>query len=83
MVIQHDLFISHEQIAIVPVVRSFSGKPDNAPFLNVTICDGLQAKIDQLRVISRRSVKGVYGRVDAKSRLAVDRALALFLGIAR
>ncbi|MGH8253597.1 MAG: antitoxin MazE-like protein [Steroidobacteraceae bacterium] len=82
MVIQHDAFDTHGKIAIVPVARLHFAERDTAPLLNVAICDGMHAMIDQLRVIPRRSIRGVYGRVDVKSRLAVERALALFLGIA-
>ena len=83
LVIQHDAFCGHAQVAIVPVARSPITELNSAPFLNVAMCEGLHAMIDQLRVIPRRSIKGVYGRVDDKSRLAVDRALALYLGIVR
>ncbi len=39
--------------------------------------------IDSPQAMPRTNIRMVYGRLDEKSQLAVDRALTLFLGIAR
>jgi mRNA interferase MazF len=42
-----------------------------------------QIMLDKTVTVSRERIGGVIGRVDADTMLAVERALALFLGIAR
>jgi len=79
LVIQHDLFAAHAFVAVLPLL----GKRCEAPLLRVAVDQSRYAMLDELRMIPRRSVRAIYGRIDAKHQRAVDRALALFLGIAR
>src|SRR5262249_5538952 len=44
MVIQHEAFLNHAYVAIVPVVWTHSAEPNDAPLLNVSVCDRLRMR---------------------------------------
>jgi mRNA interferase MazF len=85
LVIQRDQFSAHASVTILPITR----EPQAAPLLRVSITPSegsaplapLQVMIDQMRAVPRRKVRLVIGRLTAESLLAVNRALAIFLGI--
>ena len=79
LVIQHELFDAHRFVAVLSVTNARSA----ASLLRVAVGESRFAAVDQPRMIPRRSVRGIHGRVDAATLRAIDRALALFLGIAR
>ena len=79
LVIQHELFAAHACVAVLSVTNGRG----TASLLRVSVGDARFAAVDQPRMIPRRSVRGIYGRVDAMALREIDRALALFLGIVR
>ena len=86
LVIQSDLFDAHPSVAILPV----TGELRNAPLfriqLNPTEQNGLtnpsQVMVDKPQSVARKKVGSVIGRLDDETMLAVNRALAVFLGFA-
>jgi mRNA-degrading endonuclease toxin of MazEF toxin-antitoxin module len=77
VLVQHDLFDAHGFVAVLPI----SAQRVSAPLLRVNVGCNQQAMVDQLRVIPRRAIRMVYGAIDAKTQRAIDRALALYLGL--
>ncbi len=86
LVIQSDLFDAHPSVTILPV----TGELRNAPLfriqLNPTEQNGLtkpsQVMLDIPQSVARNKVGSVFGHLDDETMLAVNRALAVFLGFA-
>jgi mRNA interferase MazF len=86
LVIQSDLFDAHPSVAILPV----TGELRNAPLfripVNPTEQNGLtkpsQVMVDKPQSVARNKVGPTFGRLDDETMLAVNRALAVFLGFA-
>ena len=86
LVIQSDLFDAHPSVTILSV----TGELRNAPLfripLNPTEQNGLtkpsQVMVDKPQSVARKKVGSVIGRLDDETMLAVNRALAVFLGFA-
>ena len=87
LVIQSDLFA---QLTSTVTVALLTSTPVNAPLLRVPIepsqANGLRHRsyvmIDQIFSARTRRLGDVFGRLDDVDMLAVNRALALFVGIA-
>jgi Growth inhibitor len=86
LIIQSDLFATHPSLTLLPVTSELVA----APLLRVTVepneRNGLQ-KVSQIMVdkphtVPRGKVGEPFGRLDETDLLAVNRALALFLGFA-
>jgi len=86
LVIQSDLFDQHPSVTILPV----TGELRNTPLFRIGIepdeKNGLrkpsQVMVDKSQTVSRDKIGDVIGRVDSRTMLAVNRALAVFLGFA-
>ena len=86
LVIQSDLFDAHSSVTILPVTSELR----TAPLLRITInpseANGLrkpsQVMVDKAQTIPREKVGKVIGKLEDESLVAVNRALAVFLGIA-
>ena len=86
LVIQSDLFDAHPSVAILPV----TGELRNAPLFRIPVKpteqNGLtkpsQVMVDKPQSVARKKVGAVFGRLDDEAMLAVNRALAVFLGFA-
>lgn len=84
LVIQSDFFDAHPSVTILPVTTELRDTPlfriDIAP----TPANGLrkpsQIMVDKAQTVSRGKIGRVIGRVDDEELLAVERALAVFLG---
>ena len=87
LVIQSDLFA---QLTSTVTVALLTSTPVNAPLLRVPIepsqANGLRQRsyvmVDQFFSARTRRLGDVFGRLDDVDMLAVNRALALFVGIA-
>ncbi|MDY0072467.1 MAG: type II toxin-antitoxin system PemK/MazF family toxin [Thauera sp.] len=87
LVIQSDLFDGHPSVTVLPITSALV----EAPLLRITLrpdeANGLekpsQVMIDKTITVRRDKLGPVFGRVDLDVMLAVDRSLAVFLGIAR
>lgn len=83
LVVQADAFPDHPSITVLPITSHFVA----APLLRIDIgaeC-GLdrasQIQIDKPQTARRERVGPVIGRADAATLVAVNRALAVFLGL--
>lgn len=86
LVIQSDLFDTHPSVTILPVTSAVRAAPLFRIALNPNELNGLtrpsQVMVDKPQSISREKVGAVIGHLDDESMLAVNRALAVFLGFA-
>ena len=86
MVIQSDLFSRHPSVTVLPVTSNLQA----APLFRIGIepnefnrlRQSSQVMVDKLQSVARARLGPVFGRVDDETLLAVNRALAVFLGLA-
>ena len=86
LIIRSDLFDAHPSVAILPVTSELRDAPLFRILVNPTEQSGLnnpsQVMVDKPQSVAREKVGPVFGRLDNESMLAVNRALAVFLGFA-
>lgn len=86
LVIQSDLFGSHPSITILPVTSELRVAPLFRIPLSPSELNGLskpsQVMVDKPQSIAREKIGRVIGHLDDETMLAVNRALAVFLGFA-
>lgn len=86
LVIQSDLFDTHPSVTILPVTGELRVAPLFRIAVNPNELNGLskpsQVMVDKPQSISREKVGAVIGHMDDETMLAVNRALAVFLGFA-
>ena len=86
LIIQSDLFDTHPSITILPVTSVLR----DAPLFRIAVKPGemngltksSQVMVDKPQSVAREKVGAVFGRLDDETMLAVNRALAVFLGFA-
>jgi mRNA interferase MazF len=84
LVIQSDLFAEHPSVTVLPITSHLV----EAPLLRIAIGpeSGLerisQVQIDKAQTPRRERIGAVIGRADGATLAAVNRALAVFLGLA-
>ena len=86
IVLQSDLFADSPTVAVLPI----TSQPTDAPLLRVPLGSdertGLAvpswAQIELLTTVRRRRVGGRIGGADDATMLAINRALAVYLGLA-
>jgi mRNA interferase MazF len=86
LVIQSDLFDAHGSVTVLPLTSMLL----DAPLLRITVqpsaANGLrgvsQVMVDKPSSILRERLGPVFGHADDETLLAVNRALAVFLGLA-
>lgn len=87
LVIQADLFEDLGSVTVLPVTSTLVA----APLLRVTVQasaeNGLpkpsQVMVDKVLTVKREKIGPVFGRIEADALVAVERCLAVFLGIAK
>jgi mRNA interferase MazF len=86
LVIQSDLFDSHPSVTILPVTSALRDAPLFRVEVKPTTVNGLrkvsQVMVDKPQTVARERIGKSIGRLDDESMLAVNRALAVFLGFA-
>jgi mRNA interferase MazF len=86
LVIQSDLFDMHPSITVLPVTSELRDAPLFRIAVNPNELNGLskpsQVMVDKPQSIAREKIGAVIGRLDDETLLAVNRALAVFLGFA-
>jgi transcriptional modulator of MazE/toxin, MazF len=86
LVIQSDLFDVHPSVTILPVTSELRTAPLFRIAVDPTALNGLtktsQVMVDKPQSVARDKVGGVMGHLDDETMLAVNRALAVFLGFA-
>lgn len=86
LVIQSDLFEAHPSVTILPVTGELRAAPLFRITVQPTVGNGLgkpsQIMVDKPQSVVREKVGEVFGRLDDESMVAVNRALAIFIGVA-
>ncbi|MHB1099599.1 MAG: type II toxin-antitoxin system PemK/MazF family toxin [Burkholderiales bacterium] len=86
LVIQSDLFDTHPSVTILPVTSELRDAPLFRIAVNPEESNGLsrpsQVMVDKPQSVAREKIGEVFGRLDDGAMLAVNRALAVFLGFA-
>ena len=86
LVIQSDHFSDHPSIAILPVTSTLLAAPlvriDIEPDAGNGLRQLSQVMVDKPQSVPRSRLGPAFGRVDDETMLAVNRALAVFLGLA-
>ena len=86
LVIQSDLFDAHPSVTILPVTGELRDATLFRIPVNPTELNGLvkasQVIVAKPQSVAREKVGGVFGRLNDVNMLAVNRALAVFLGFA-
>lgn len=85
LVVQSDLFSAHPSVTVLPVTSELV----DAPVFRLTLVpdarNGLQrpsqVMVDKPQSVQRHRLGAVFGRVDDDTLLAVNRSLAVFLGL--
>ena len=86
LVIQSDLFDVHPSVTILPVTSELR----DAPLFRIAVSPGelngldksSQVMADKPQSVAREKIGAVFGHLDDETMLAVNRALAVFLGFA-
>lgn len=86
LVIQSDLFDEHPSVTVLPVTSELRETPLFRIIVQPNAGNGLQKPsqimVDKVQTIPREKIGNTVGRLDDESLLAVNRALAVFLGFA-
>lgn len=86
LVIQSDLFGNHPSITVLPVTSDLRATPLFRVQVEPSAANGLQlpsqVMVDKAYTVARERVGDPFGRLVPEQMVAVDRALALFLGFA-
>lgn len=87
VVIQSDLFDEHPSVSILPVTNEARDAPAFRIDLPAGESTGLrtpsQVMVDKIQTVPRTRIGQVIGKAGEAPMVAVDRALAVFLGIAK
>ncbi len=87
LVIQADYFDLHPSVTLLPVTSLLRDTPLFRVSIAADAGNGLrlpsQVMVDKTVTVARDRLGPVFGRLDADAMLAVDRCLAVFLGIAK
>lgn len=86
VVVQSNLFEQHPSVTVLPI----TSEPRDAPIFRIDLSpdpsNGLrlpsQVMVDKIQTVPRRKVGPIIGAVDQPIMSSIDRALAVFLGIA-
>ena len=86
LVIQSDLFDEHPSVTVLPVTSELRETPLFRITLEPDAANGLrkpsQVMVDKPQTVSREKIGNPFGRLDDENLLAINRALAVFLGLA-
>jgi mRNA interferase MazF len=87
LVIQADQFQEHATRTVLPVTSTLVAAPLFRITLEPSTENGLtkpsQVMVDKAMTVKRDKVGPVFGRIDLDKLLEIERALAVFLGIAK
>lgn len=86
VVIQSDLFDAHPSVTILPITSMLRATPLFRITLDPSLENGLrkrsQVMVDKPQSTSRERIGAVVGRLDDAQMVMINRALAVFLGLA-
>jgi mRNA interferase MazF len=85
LVIQSDLFDEHPSVTVLPVTSTLRDTPIFRITIHPNPQNGLrvpsQIMVDKAQTIPKEKIGETFGRLVDEERLAVDRALVVFLGL--
>jgi mRNA interferase MazF len=86
LIIQSDFFVALGSVTVLPITSDLRAAPLLRIAVDPTDTNGLRKKsqvmIDKTQTVPRDKIGSVIGRLQPDTVVAVDRALATFLGIA-
>ena len=86
VIIQSDFFAEHPSVTILPVTSELRQAPLFRIAVDPTSGNNLkkrsQVMVDKIQTVSREKVGPAFGKLDDATMLAVNRALAVWLGFA-
>jgi len=86
LVIQSDLFDAHPSVSILPVTVELRDAPLFRIMVEPSDSNGLrktsQVMVDKIQTVARSRVGNPIGHLEQEALVAVNRALAVFLGFA-
>ena len=86
LVVQSDLFSNHATVTVLPVISTVADAPLFRLPVDPSSDNGLRAKsfvmVDKTMSIRTEKLGAAFGRLGRADMIRVNRALALFLGIA-
>jgi mRNA interferase MazF len=86
LVVQSDLFGAHPSVAVLPITSSRQDAPLFRVAMQADADNGLRTDsdvmVDKPQSVPRERLGPVFGRADDETMLSVNRALAVFLGLA-
>ena len=85
LIIQSDLFSEHPSVTIIPITSELRDTPLFRVPVRYGESTGLrkpsEVMVDKVQTIPREKIGAVFGRLAEEDMLAVNRALAVFLGV--
>lgn len=85
LIIQSDLFSEHPSVTIIPITSELRDTPLFRVPVRYGESTGLrkpsEVMVDKVQTIPREKIGAVFGRIAEEDMLAVNRALAVFLGV--
>ena len=86
VVIQSDLFEEHPSVTILPLTSTLRNVPLFRLQIEPSETNGLhsvsEVMVDKITTIPREKVSQVFGQLTKENMVAIERSIALFLGIA-
>ena len=86
LIIQSDLFDAHPSITVLPVTSELREAPLFRIRVEATSDNGLlktsEVMVDKPHTVARKKIGKTIGHLDDEAMLAINRALAIFLGFA-
>jgi mRNA interferase MazF len=86
LVIQSDLFAEHPSVTVLPVTSQLRDTPLFRIAVEPAAQNGLrnpsQVMVDKAQTVPREKIGATFGHLDDRAMLAVNQALAVFLGMA-
>ena len=86
LVVQSDYFAEHPSIVLLLVTTELREMPLYRITVEPSAENGLmkrsQIMVDKIQAVRREKIGGRFGRIDADTMLEVNRAMAMFYGIA-
>lgn len=87
LVVQSDLFnTDHATVSVLPITSAIIGAPVFRITLEPSAANGLrqvsQIMVDKIVTMKREKIGAAFGRLDDETMLRVNRALAVWLGVA-
>jgi mRNA interferase MazF len=85
LIVQSDLFAKHPSVTILPVTSELRPIETFRIAVEPTAENGLRTRsqimVDKAHIIPREKAGAPFGKLEARTMTAVDRALAVFLGL--